>query len=292
MTVFYKPLTDVALLLLMMASLLLTGCSSQWTFPPMAVPLQPTLQQEVHLARIDQLLAREDLSDEARAQLHYERGLMHDNLGMRDLARLDFNQSLSLKPDQPDVFNILGVYFTQNGHYDAAYEAFDSTLELDDSHSYAERNRGIALYYGGRYRLAYQDLLNHYQEDRDDPYRLIWLYLVERDWQGESQAQQALLTRKANAETTGWGWQLVDMYLGVISERELLEQLAAQGKDNQQLAERLCEAYFYLAKRYQYQGDNDRAVALYKLAMSGNVYQFVEHRYALLELNRLAYRQP
>ncbi|KKA44316.1 MULTISPECIES: lipoprotein NlpI [Salinivibrio] len=283
--VFYKPLAILALLLL-------TGCTSQWTFPPMAVPLQPTLQQEVHLARIDQLLARNDLSDDARAQLHYERGLMHDSLGMRDLARLDFNQSLSLKPDQPDVFNILGVYFTQNGHYDAAYEAFDSTLELDNSHSYAARNRGIALYYGGRYRLAHQDLLHHYQEDRDDPYRLIWLYLVERDWKGETKAQQALATRKANAEASGWGWQLVDMYLGKLSERELLEQLASQGEDNELLAERLCEAYFYLAKRYQFQGDNDRAVALYKLAMSGNVYEFVEHRYALLELNRLAYRRP
>ncbi|WP_102504990.1 lipoprotein NlpI [Salinivibrio kushneri] len=283
--VFYKPLAILALLLL-------TGCTSQWTFPPMAVPLQPTLQQEVHLARIDQLLARNDLSDDARAQLHYERGLMHDSLGMRDLARLDFNQSLSLKPDQPDVFNILGVYFTQNGHYDAAYEAFDSTLELDNSHSYAARNRGIALYYGGRYRLAHQDLLHHYQEDRDDPYRLIWLYLVERDWKGETKAQQALATRKANAEASGWGWQLVDMYLGKLSERELLEQLASQGEDNELLAERLCEAYFYLAKRYQFQGDKDRAVALYKLAMSGNVYEFVEHRYALLELNRLAYRRP
>lgn len=283
--IFFKPMAILALLFL-------TGCTSQWTFPPMAVPLQPTLQQEVHLARIDQLLARNDLSDDARAQLHYERGLMHDSLGMRDLARLDFNQSLSLKPDQPGVFNILGVYFTQNGHYDAAYEAFDSTLELDNSHSYAARNRGIALYYGGRYRLAHQDLLHHYQEDRDDPYRLIWLYLVERDWKGDTKAQQALATRKANAEAAGWGWQLVDMYLGELSERELLEQLASQGEDNELLAERLCEAYFYLAKRYQFQGDNDRAVALYKLAMSGNVYEFVEHRYALLELNRIAYRRP
>ncbi|WP_116645088.1 lipoprotein NlpI [Salinivibrio sp. HTSP] len=292
MTIFTQPRAGFYKSLAILALLLLTGCTSQWTFPPMAVPLQPTLQQEVHLARIDQLLARDDLSDDARAQLHYERGLMHDSLGMRDLARLDFNQSLSLKPDQPDVFNILGVYFTQNGHYDAAYEAFDSTLELDNSHSYAARNRGIALYYGGRYRLAHQDLLHHYQEDSDDPYRLIWLYLVERDWKGETKAQQALATRKANAETAGWGWQLVDMYLGELSERELLEQLASQGEDNERLAERLCEAYFYLAKRYQFQGDKDRAVALYKLAMSGNVYEFVEHRYALLELNRLAYRRP
>lgn len=284
MTVFLKSLVIAGLLLL-------TGCTSQWTFPPMAVPLQPTLQQEVHLARIDQLLARDDLSDDARAQLHYERGLLHDSLGMRDLARLDFNQSLSLKPDQPDVFNILGVYFTQTGHYDAAYEAFDSTLELDNTHTYAERNRGIALYYGGRYRLAYQDLLTHYQDDVDDPYRVIWLYLVERDWKGDDAAKTNLAERIEHSDQLDWGWQLARMFLGKVSERELLEQLATQASDNQVLAERLCEAYFYLAKHYQHLGNQDKAVALYKLAMSGNVYAFVEHRYALLELNRIAYHQ-
>ena len=89
------------------------------------------------------------------------------------MARLDHNQSLSLNPAQPDLFNLLGVYFTQVGEYDAAYDAFDSTLELDPANSYAARNRAIALYYGGRIDLALEDMTEHYQEDTADPFRAL-----------------------------------------------------------------------------------------------------------------------
>ena len=137
----------------------LTGCANtsqqsaqQWIYPPMAVPLQPSVQQEVQIARLSQLLQRPDLSDEVRAKMHYERGNYYDSVGLRDLARLDFNQSLQLNPAQPDIFNLLGVYFTQVGEFDAAYEAFDSTLELAPENSYAERNRAIALVLRWPYR--------------------------------------------------------------------------------------------------------------------------------------------
>lgn len=67
----------------------------------MAIPLQPTIQQQIQLARIDQLMKRDDLDNDTLAQMFYERGLLNDSLGLRDLARLDFNQSLSMRPNQP-----------------------------------------------------------------------------------------------------------------------------------------------------------------------------------------------
>ncbi|KLV07750.1 lipoprotein NlpI [Photobacterium ganghwense] len=269
--------------------MMLAGCSSppsQWTQPPMAVPFQPTIQQQIQLARIDQLLRRDDLDGNTLAQIYYERGLLHDSLGLRDLARLDFNQSLSLKPDQPDVFNILGVYFTQSAHFDAAYEAFDSTLELNIRHPFAQRNRGIALYYGGRYDLASEDLNAHYQQDINDPYRVIWLYLVELEVD-EQQALDKLRQRYAAADKQDWGWHIVRLYLGEISEREFLGQITTESEDNEVLAERLTEAYFYMGKVYHHNKDYASALMLYKLALSGNVYEFVEHRFATLELSRL-----
>ncbi|GAL06042.1 lipoprotein nlpI precursor [Photobacterium aphoticum] len=268
---------------------LLAGCSSsqpQWAQPPMAVPFQPTIQEQIQLARIDQLLRRNDLHDDTLAQMYYERGLLHDSLGLRDLARLDFNQSLSFKPDQPDVFNILGVYFTQSAHFDAAYEAFDSSLELNVHHPFAQRNRGIALYYGGRYDLAFEDLNAHYQQNINDPYRVIWLYLVELE-QDPVKAQEKLRLRYDNSDKQDWGWQIVRWYLNDITETQFLNQIALDSEDNALLAERLTEAYFYMGKLYFHNKDYGTALMLYKLALAGNVYEFVEHRFALLELSRL-----
>ena len=159
----------------------------------LAVPLQPTLQQEVILARMEQILASRALTDDERAQLLYERGVLYDSLGLRALARNDFSQALAIRPDMPEVFNYLGIYLTQAGNFDAAYEAFDSVLELDPTYNYAHLNRGIALYYGGRDKLAQDDLLAFYQDDPNDPFRSLWLYLAEQKLD-EKQAKRSVET--------------------------------------------------------------------------------------------------
>jgi len=270
----------------------LAGCSnSNWRKNEvLAVPLQPTLQQEVILARMEQILASRALTDDERAQLLYERGVLYDSLGLRALARNDFSQALSIRPDMPEVFNYLGIYLTQAGNFDAAYEAFDSVLELDPTYNYAHLNRGIALYYGGRYRLAQDDLLAFYQDDPNDPFRSLWLYLTESEID-KDQAKVALKQRYDKAAKDQWGWNIVEFYLGDISEKTLMERLKADATDNTSLAEHLSETNFYLGKYYLSLGEKDDAKALFKLAVSNNVNNFVEHRYALLELAQLGQTQ-
>lgn len=250
----------------------------------LAVPLQPTLQQEVILARMEQILASRALTDDERAQLLYERGVLYDSLGLRALARNDFSQALAIRPDMPEVFNYLGIYLTQAGNFDAAYEAFDSVLELDPTYNYAHLNRGIALYYGGRDKLAQDDLLAFYQDDPNDPFRSLWLYLAEQKLD-EKQAKEVLKQHFEKSDKEQWGWNIVEFYPGNISEQTLMERLKADATDNTSLAEHLSETNFYLGKYYLSLGDLDSATALFKLAVANNVHNFVEHRYALLELS-------
>ena len=254
-------------------ALTLAGCSnSAWRKSEvLAVPLQPTLQQEVILARMEQILASRALTDDA-------------------LARNDFSQALAIRPDMPEVFNYLGIYLTQAGNFDAAYEAFDSVLELDPTYNYAHLNRGIALYYGGRDKLAQDDLLAFYQDDPNDPFRSLWLYLAEQKLD-EKQAKEALKQRFEKSDKEQWGWNIVEFYLGNISEATLMERLKADATDNTSLAEHLSETNFYLGKYYLSLGDLDNATALFKLAVANNVHNFVEHRYALLELSLLGQDQ-
>ncbi|MBN1087154.1 lipoprotein NlpI [Erwinia aphidicola] len=273
-------------------ALTLAGCSNtDWRKNEvLAVPLQPTLQQEVILARMEQILASRSLTDDERAQLLYERGVLYDSLGSRALARNDFSQALSIRPDMPEVFNYLGIYLTQAGNFDAAYEAFDSVLELDPTYNYARLNRGIALYYGGRFKLAQDDLLAFYQDDPNDPFRSLWLYLTEREINAD-QAKVSLKQRYDKAVKDQWGWNIVEFYLGDISEKTLMERLQADATDNTSLAEHLSETNFYLGKYYLSLGEKDNAEALFKLTVANNVHNFVEHRYALLELALLGQTQ-
>ncbi|UJF19704.1 lipoprotein NlpI [Vibrio sp. SS-MA-C1-2] len=273
--------------------LLLSGCASQQISPPLlAVPIQPTLKQEIKLAQIEQALySDKKFDDQTLASIFYERGLLRDSIGLRDLAKLDFEQSLKYKSDQSNVFNAIGVYYTQSMQFDLAYESFDSAIDLNpEQHKFAQRNRGIALYYGGRPHLAFQDLNTVYQQDKSDPYSLIWLYFSELKLKPETALTQLKAEYNANYGDS-WHWLITEFLTQDRSDKEIMSDLVSDVSSNRELAERLTEAYFYIAKREQAKGNHQYAVKLYKMALAGNVYDFIEHRYALLELQSLIYNK-
>ena len=80
-----------------------------------------------------------------------------------------------------EAYNSIGIHYTQQQEYLQAYEAFDSSIDLNPEYEFAFLNRGIALYYGGEPRLAVDDLKRFLSNDPSDPYRAIWLYIVQRE---------------------------------------------------------------------------------------------------------------
>jgi lipoprotein NlpI len=230
-----------------------------------------------------------DHPDDQRAYLFYQRGVHYDRLGLRWLAQLDFQQALELRPNMAEAYNRLGIYYIQTQQFDYAFDAFDSSLELDPDHDYALLNRGIALYYAERADLAVGDLERFMQRDTSDPYRAIWLYLVERIG-AQPEASARLAFNRAQLDGQQWATQIADYLLGRINAGQLLSLAQEDWQDNSTLSERLCEAYFYLAKQYLAEDRDMEALTFLKLAIATNVYEYVEHRFALLEMDLLQQR--
>lgn len=256
----------------------------------LATPLQVSYQNELALARLGQLLSTRDLNPDQRAELYYERGVVFDRVGLQTMARIDFNRALRERPDFAEAYNFIGVYLTQQQNFDEAYEAFDSALELAPDYDYAYLNRGIALYYGQHPRLAAQDLGEFYRRHPEDPYRVLWLFLAETRLNKE-QALKDLERRYKQHSGKEWGWAIVAAYAGLQTGDDFLASIAKQSTTNRELAERLCEAYFYLGKLAQSQGKPALAASYFKLSLANNVYDFIEHRYARLELSLLSPEQ-
>jgi len=256
----------------------------------LATPLQVTYQNELALARLGQLLSSNNLNSEQRAALFYERGMMFDKVGLRTMARIDFSRALREKPDFAEAYNFIGVYLTQQQDFDNAYDAFDSALELAPSYDYAYLNRGIALYYAHRPELAMKDMQVFQQRKPNDPYRTLWLFLTSAQLD-QTKALQTLKQQYDEHQNDEWGWNIVAVYTGKQEPADFIRRIADSTSNNRQLAEHLCEAYFYLAKLSQLQGNSDAADAYFKLSLANNVYDFIEHRYALLEL-QLANQAP
>jgi lipoprotein NlpI len=254
---------------------------------PFTAPLASDFRSEIAIARYSELLNRADLTPEQQAKLYYDRGVLFDSLGMTTLSRIDFNRAVKLKPDLAEVYNFLGIQHTLMQQYEKAYEFFDSAIELNEEHEYAYLNRGIALYYGDRAGLAENDFNTFLSHAPSDPYRVLWLYLA----QATASETQALATLKVNTEAVDesqWGYQLLSLYAGELSEQAFLSGISHGVKSEQEYAQRLCEAYFYLAKRYQAAGQPDVAADYFRLALTTNVHEFIEYKYSRLELELMA----
>ncbi|OOF54369.1 lipoprotein NlpI-like protein [Rodentibacter genomosp. 2] len=243
-------------------------------------------EQEVMIVRISQVLLVGKMSNEERASLHFERGVLYDSLGLWGLARYDFTQALALQPKMAAVYNYLGLYLLLEEDYDGALETFNAVFELDPSYNYTHLNRGLNFYYVGRYNLAEQDFLQFYQADTTDPYRVLWLYLNEQKLKPQ-EARKNLVERAKGLSKDFWGTNIVQYYLGHISLEELQQRAGEFAENAQQYAEILTETYFYLAKQKLNVGLVDEAAALFKLAMANQVYNFVEYRFASFELMKL-----
>lgn len=268
----------------------LSGCASvhspeqsYWLTPE---PLPVAQRTEVAIARLSEILNRAELTEEQTAQLYYDRAVMFESVGLSSLARFDFMRALRLQPDMAAAYNFMGIHYTLAGNFDQAYEAFDSVLELDPAYDFAYLNRALALYYADRTDLAVDDFSAFHQLNPADPYRAIWLYLAQYERE-PIVAMEQLAMHRLEMSADQWAVNIADFLLSHISQAELLSSVAIDLTNPKQLAERLCEAYFYLAKWHSHQQQPERALHFYKLALATNVYEFVEHRYARLEIARL-----
>lgn len=287
-------LTHLRLLPLLCLAVGLTACQLAPKAPvgvllenPLEVePLAVPMRTEIAIARISEMLHAAKLNDDERARLMYDRGVMYDSVGLTSLARYDFMRALRLKPDMADAYNFMGIHHTLSGDFAAAYESFDAALELQPDYQYAYLNRAIALQYDGKLELALADFQRYQQLKPADPYRVIWLYLAQAEQSMPVALQQLALNAK-QLPSNEWGSQIVAFLQGQLSETDLLAKASAAGIEPQQRTEQLCEAYFYLAKWHSQQNNPTQAASYYKKVLATNVYEFVEHRYARLELNRL-----
>jgi len=252
----------------------------------LAEPAPMNQRSQLAIARYSHILANTDLEDEQRAQLLHQRGTLYDSVGLSGLAQYDFNLAIQLKPDLAEAYNSMGVHYTQQMDFIQAYEAFDATLDINPDMEFAFLNRGIALYYGGRPDLAVRDFGTFYNINASDPYRALWNYLASSEID-KPQAMIQLAAQRKNLDESNWATQLVDLYLGKSTESELLNALIKGVTSQQQLTDRLCEAYFYLGKYHSARDNRGIASNYFKLALSTNVFEYVEHRYARLELNLL-----
>ncbi|GLS91634.1 lipoprotein NlpI [Psychromonas marina] len=253
---------------------------------PVATAVQIDYQDEVKLLRLNQLIAEHNGDNQQKAQLFYERGLIYDRMGLSAHSRYDFTQSINTDPAFAAPYNSFGVYLLLGQSYDEAFDAFDSALELSGEMHYSYLHRAIGLYQVKRYPLASRDINKFYALDKTDPYRILWRYVIDSKLDAP-EALGALQNEQAGNDDYRFAWSIIDVVAGRTSENEFFANIANGVKSNKEMAERLCEAYFYLGHWHKLAGNLDRAIYYFKMTTTTNIHEFIEYKYALMELTSI-----
>lgn len=250
---------------------------------PIATAVQVDYQDEVKLLRLNQLIAEHKGDKKQNAMLFYERGIIYDRMGLSAHSRYDFTQSVNADPSFPDAYNSLGVYLLLGQSYDEAFDAFDAAIELSDKMQYSYLHRAIGLYHAKRYPLASRDINKFYEMDKNDPYRTLWRYIIDSKID-EQKALTNLKAQKVADDDNRYAWSLIDVIAGRTSEKEFFSTVGSGISTNKEIAQRLCEAYFYLGHKHKLAGNLDKAIYYFKLTTTTNIHEFIEYKYALMEL--------
>ncbi len=249
-------------------------------------PLPADQNMEIELLQLTEILYNAELDDEQKANVLLRRAVTFDYLGLKTLSLVDINQAIELKPDMADAYHSLGIYFAERGEYSGAFEAFDSVIELNPNHDFVYLNRGLAAYYNGQFDLAMSDFADHYFQNTEDPFRVIWYYFAAKELDS-GRADEQIREQWEQADADPWGQKILAYLVNEVTEDELIREAFSGSEDQAQLNYRLCEAYFYMGKVAAAQGQNYNALNFFKLALSTNVYSYLEHRYARSEIARL-----
>lgn len=103
----------------------------------LAEPAPVNPRSEMAIARYNQILGSSALSDEDKAELHLQRGMLYDSVGLGGLAQFDYSQAINLKPDFAEAYNSMGIHYIQQSDFIQAYDSFDSTLEINPEYDFA-----------------------------------------------------------------------------------------------------------------------------------------------------------
>jgi tetratricopeptide (TPR) repeat protein len=84
-------------------------------------------------------------------------------------ARKSFEQAMRVEPENPFIYNALGVTYTQLRQWSIATGLFAQAIELKPDYAAAYFNRGAAYHNAGRYELAVQDFSWAIEQEPFDP---------------------------------------------------------------------------------------------------------------------------
>jgi lipoprotein NlpI len=192
------------------------------------------------------------LSPDRLAEL-VARAQLHDAGHQYAQAIADYNQILNLKPDWADGYNRRGAGHFKMAHIQQSLDDFDRAIQLDPAQAPYHWQRGITLYYAGRYDEGRKQFELHQTVNGNDVENAAWRYLCMARAGTVALARAAILPIQNDSRIPMM--QIYALYKGKGTVDEVLAAARAGNPPPDVLSDRLFYAHLYIGLYDEAAGD-------------------------------------
>lgn len=230
-------------------------------------------------------IASGKLPDEYLAEAYKTRALAYDDRGDVPHALQDIRVARKLASSNVDYLTFEADTLLGDGQFAAASTLYQQALQQSPASERASadlyRSYAQAEYFLGHMDRAKEMLDEALRLDSGEGrvHTALWKYLVQG-----GDADHTVQDTLSAAQDRGWPYPIAEMLLGKISAEQLIE--AASVSDKGLREDQLCEAYFFLGKKFQLEHDNAKAREYFQKSLDQGVTPFVENNFSLYELGK------
>ena len=186
------------------------------------------------------------------------RGSVHAVQHRHAAAIADFDKCLELDPAFADAWQRRGEEHFKLTEIDQSLNDFDKFLKLRPDERPGHWQRGISLYYAGKFKEGADQFKAGDKVFANDVENGVWHYLCNAHVLGSEKARQSLL--KIGKDRRVPLMVIYDLFAGRAKPEDVLAAVREGDPPNPELKNRLLYAHLYLGLYYDATGDTKKAL--------------------------------
>jgi lipoprotein NlpI len=192
------------------------------------------------------------------------RGSVYAARHRREEAIADFDTCLQLDPALADAWQRRGEEHFKRAEIDQSLVDFDKFLELRPEARPGHWQRGISLYYAGKFKEGADQFKAGDKVFANDVENAVWHYLCNARFLGPEKARQSLL--KIGKDRRVPLMVIYELFAGRAKPEDVLAAVPQGNPSGPELKSRLFYAHLYLALYYDVTGETKQALEHLDLA--------------------------
>lgn len=188
---------------------------------------------------------------------YFVRARFHEENREPAKAIADYDQVIKLDPRQPDAWQHHGGEHFKLGHIKESIADFDQFIELVPQQAPYHWQRGISLYYAGRFDEGRRQFESHQTVNPNDVENAVWHFLCVARTNGLEKARAALIPIRGDARVPMM--EVHALFANKLKPEDVLKAAVAGRPMPAQLNRQLFYAHLYLGLYFEVLGDDRKA---------------------------------